>query len=304
MKSTTSFAVIAAAAAIAIGAVAGPSRAADNRFILTVESGQECKDLFANVGGAKELRWSFKSGAPDTQQDPPYGDPRLIVKVEFSTTSPTAIAKWTSLPLPMPPSTTGLATPVNALLVRLGSSKHVSDETLIVFYPEALLKDQGIELTPMLTSLLTTSSSGSSTKKIKSLSFCYDVPPPELGYAACPFEDLTSVCAPLREGSFFVINNAADFARGGLDANGLAAKPALCVCPTSGSSAAATTPCDPAPGKENSCPGSTPGLDVFNQSKSEEQVGFQGSCTVRTCTSFFGRLICNSTTVNAPVPPC
>jgi hypothetical protein len=299
MTSMKKFAIAAAATAISIGAAAGPSEAADNRFILTVESGQECKDLFANLGGAKELKWSFKPGAPDTQQDPPYGDPRLIVKVEFSLTSPTAIAKWTSLPLPMPPSTTGLATPVNALLVRLGSSKYVSDETLIVFYPEALLKDQAIELTPMLTStLMTTSTSSSSTKKIKSLSFCYDVPPPELGYAACPISDLPSVCAPLRAGSFFVINNAVDFARTALG-DTLPEKPALCVCPD-----VSTTACDPTPGKENSCPGSTPGQDVFNQSKSEEQVGFQGSCTVRTCTSFFGRLICNSTTTNAPVPPC
>jgi hypothetical protein len=270
-------AIVAAIASIA-------EVAAQQRVVFNVSGSPTCQGFFGNTT-VKSLSIDKNALADGT-----FNDGLLFVTIDFDpATNPTEILSWTNATVPPAPSG---YTPkrVNAVIVKTGATP--SGDTKIAFYPEPVTSD------PTFAAVL------DGTKAINQLIFCHSMTGGggELGYAACPLSSTTSpslasVCTSLPEASYFVVNNLADIARGGVTESGDPSKPAFCACPGQ-----TRRDCSPVAGSSDSC--LTPGVDVLNSVNTEQQTSTEGSCIVTACTSFFGRQICTQSTTTSPRPPC
>ena len=268
-------AIVAAIASIA-------DAAAQQRVVFNVSGSPTCQGFFGNTT-VKSLSIDKNALADGT-----FNDGSLFVTINFdpNTGSPTEILSWTNATIPPAPSG---YTPkkVNAVIVKTGATP--SGDTKIAFYSEPVTSD------PTFAAVL------DGTKAINQLIFCHSMTAGggELGYAACPLTgtSLTNACASLPEASFFVVNNLADIARGGVGVTGQPSKPAFCACPGQ-----TRRDCNQVAGSSDSC--LTPGVDVLNDFNTEQQISTEGSCVVTVCKSFFGRQICTQTSTASPRPPC
>jgi hypothetical protein len=284
-RKMTKWGTYVAAATLTVAAISHAEAAAPQRVVFNVSGSPTCQGFLGST--------TVKSLSIDKNalSDGTFNDISLFVTINFdpNTGSPTEILSWTNASSPPAPSG---YTPrkVNAVIVKTGST--ASGDTKVAFYPEPVEND------PTFAAVL------DGTKAINQLTFCHSMTAAatDQGYAACPIPSasLSSTCASLPESSVFVINNLADIARGGLNAQGEPSKPALCACPTNGT--VTTQACNPVPGNSDSC--IVPGTDVLTNLNSEQQLSTEGSCVLTVCTSFFGRTICQKTTTTSPVPPC
>lgn len=283
---------LAAAAALFLGAMTTADAAAPTRIVFTVSGEPSCQGFFNNTT-VRQLSIPKTALADGT-----FNDGSLYVTIDFdpNTSSPTELLSWTNAAIPPAPVA---YTPkkVNAVIIKTGAT--TSGDTKIAFYPEPVTND------PTFAAVL------DGTKAINHLSFCHSMTATadDLGYASCPLVSgsnetaLANACAALPEGSIFVINNLADIARGGVNVQGLPAKPALCACPpTSAGGVVETRNCNPVPGNTDSC--IRPGIDTLRNLNTEQQLSTDGSCVITVCTSFFGRQICTQASTTTPMPPC
>jgi hypothetical protein len=269
-------AILAAMAGIA-------DAAAQQRVVFNVSGSPTCQGFFGNTT-VKSLSIPKNALADGT-----FNDGSLFVTIDFdpNTSSPKEILSWTNATVPPAPSG---YTPkkINAVIVKTGSTP--SGDTKIAFYSDPVTSD------PTFAAVL------DGTKAINHLTFCHSMAAGgggELGYAACPLTgtSLTNTCNSLPDASYFVINNLADIARGGVDATGTPSKPAFCACPGQ-----TRRDCNPVPGSSDAC--LSPGVDVLTDVSTEQQVSTEGSCVVTVCKPFFGRQICTQATTTSPRPPC